>query len=49
MFTQPMMYKKIRQHKNAHQQYVEKLLEEGSVTKDQVRGWGAGGGGWWVS
>lgn len=38
MFTQPLMYKKIRQHKNAHQQYVERLLGEGSVSKQQVRG-----------
>jgi hypothetical protein len=37
MFTQPLMYKKIRQHKNAHQQYVERLLTEGSVSKQQVR------------
>lgn len=37
MFTQPLMYKKIRQHKNAHQQYVERLLAEGSVSKQQVR------------
>lgn len=37
MFTQPLMYKKIRQHKPAHQQYVEKLTAEGVVTQDQVR------------
>lgn len=36
MFTQPLMYKKIRQHKNAHQQYVERLLADGSVSKQQV-------------
>jgi 2-oxoglutarate dehydrogenase complex dehydrogenase (E1) component-like enzyme len=40
MFTQPLMYKKIRQHKNAHQQYVERLLTEGSISKQQVRGAG---------
>lgn len=38
MFTQPLMYKAIRQHKNAHQRYVERLLEEGSLSKAQVRG-----------
>jgi 2-oxoglutarate dehydrogenase complex dehydrogenase (E1) component-like enzyme len=38
MFTQPLMYKKIRQHKNAHQQYVERLLTEGDISKQQVRG-----------
>lgn len=37
MFTQPLMYKKIRTHKNAHQQYMERLLTEGSVTKEQMR------------
>ncbi|GBF89902.1 hypothetical protein Rsub_02606 [Raphidocelis subcapitata] len=31
MFTQPLMYKKIRGHKNAHQRYVEQLLAEGSL------------------
>ena len=38
MFTQPLMYKVIQGHKNAHQQYVERLLAGGSVTKEQVRG-----------
>eukprot|EP00878_Enallax_costatus_P004918 GHUV01005173.1.p1 GENE.GHUV01005173.1~~GHUV01005173.1.p1 ORF type:complete len:711 (+),score=203.05 GHUV01005173.1:2140-4272(+) len=37
MFTQPLMYKAIRQHKNAHQRYVEKLLADGSLDKGQVR------------
>jgi hypothetical protein len=37
MFTQPLMYKKIRTHKNSHQRYVERLLEEGSLSKAQVR------------
>jgi hypothetical protein len=37
MFTQPLMYKAIRQHKNSHQRYVERLLEEGSLSKAQVR------------
>lgn len=36
MFTQPLMYKKIRAHKNAHQQYVEQLLAEGTVDKATV-------------
>jgi 2-oxoglutarate dehydrogenase E1 component len=36
MFTQPLMYKKIRTHKNSHQRYVERLLEEGSLSKAQV-------------
>lgn len=36
MFTQPLMYKRIKAHKNSHQQYVEKLLAEGTITK--VRG-----------
>ncbi|KAF8071292.1 ogdh [Scenedesmus sp. PABB004] len=37
MFTQPLMYKKIRTHKNSHQRYVERLLAEGSMDKAQVR------------
>eukprot|EP00879_Flechtneria_rotunda_P007432 GHRR01007796.1.p1 GENE.GHRR01007796.1~~GHRR01007796.1.p1 ORF type:complete len:742 (+),score=239.80 GHRR01007796.1:134-2359(+) len=37
MFTQPLMYKAIRQHKAAHQRYVEQLLAEGSLDKAQVR------------
>lgn len=36
MFTQPLMYKAIRQHKNSHQKYVERLLSEG-LDKAQVR------------
>lgn len=36
MFTQPLMYKAIRQHKNSHQRYVERLLSEG-LDKSQVR------------
>ena len=32
MFTQPLMYKAIKQHTNSHQLYVQKLLGEGSVT-----------------
>lgn len=37
MFTQPLMYKAIKQHKSAHQQYVEKLIAEGSVSKDEIK------------
>lgn len=37
MFTQPLMYQRIKRHKNPHQVYMDKLLSEGSVTKDQVR------------
>lgn len=33
MFTQPLMYKAIKTHKNAHQQFTEKLLAEGAITK----------------
>jgi 2-oxoglutarate dehydrogenase complex dehydrogenase (E1) component-like enzyme len=33
MFTQPLMYKAIKTHKNAHQQFTEKLLSEGDITK----------------
>jgi 2-oxoglutarate dehydrogenase E1 component len=33
MFTQPLMYKKIRQHTNPHKLYVQKLLSEGSVSQ----------------
>lgn len=37
MFTQPLMYQRIKRHKNPQQIYVEKLLKEGSVSKEQVR------------
>jgi 2-oxoglutarate dehydrogenase E1 component len=37
MFTQPLMYRRIRAHKNAHQQYIERLLSEGSVDAAAVR------------
>jgi len=36
MFTQPLMYKVIRSHRNAHQQYADRLVREGSVTPDEV-------------
>ncbi len=38
MFTQPLMYQKIRSHKNPQQLYSERLLSEGSVSKDQIKG-----------
>lgn len=37
MFTQPLMYQAIKRHKNPHVLYAEKLVAEGSVTKEQVR------------
>eukprot|EP00892_Ulva_mutabilis_P000834 jgi/Ulvmu1/10751/UM068_0041.1 len=37
MFTQPLMYREIKKHPNAHMQYVDKLLSEGAVTEDEVR------------
>jgi len=37
MFTQPLMYKKIKVHRNAHQQYVDILLAEGSISKEEVK------------
>ena len=43
MFTQPLMYKAIKQHKSAHEMYVEKLVGSGVLT--QVRGAGPGGTG----
>ena len=36
MFTQPLMYRKIKQIKNGMDKYSEKLIEEGVVTKDEV-------------
>ena len=36
MFTQPLMYRKIRQIKNAMENYSSKLIEEGVVTKEEV-------------
>ena len=36
MFTQPLMYKVIRQHRNAHQQYADRLVREGTVSPDEV-------------
>ena len=46
MFTQPLMYKVIKQHRNAHQQYADKLVKEGAITPavGGLPGWRAGGG-----
>ncbi|WP_075343830.1 2-oxoglutarate dehydrogenase E1 component [Tenacibaculum agarivorans] len=35
-FTQPKLYQLIKKHKNAKEIYVNKLLEEGAITKDYV-------------
>ena len=37
MFTQPLMYQRIRAHKNPQQLYSDRLLSEGSVSKDQIK------------
>ena len=37
MFTQPLMYQKIRAHKNPQQLYSDRLLSEGSVSKEQIK------------
>ncbi|XP_065574167.1 2-oxoglutarate dehydrogenase complex component E1-like [Artemia franciscana] len=36
MFTQPLMYKKVKQTKNVLEKYVGQLLEEGIVTKEEM-------------
>eukprot|EP01050_Picozoa_sp_SAG11_P003608 SAG11_NODE_208_length_12354_cov_19.490167_8_plen_144_part_00 len=36
MFTQPLMYKTIAQHKPSKQLYAEKLIGEGSLTPEQI-------------
>jgi 2-oxoglutarate dehydrogenase complex dehydrogenase (E1) component-like enzyme len=38
MFTQPLLYKAIRKHKNPFQIYVEKVVSEGTFTMDEVGG-----------
>ena len=38
MFTQPLMYQVIRGHKNPQQLYSERLISEGSASKDQIKG-----------
>jgi 2-oxoglutarate dehydrogenase complex dehydrogenase (E1) component-like enzyme len=35
MFTQPLMYKRISKHPTALTQYAEKLIAEGTVTKQE--------------
>lgn len=37
MFTQPLMYTAIKSHRNQYQLYVDRLMAEGSITRDQVR------------
>ena len=37
MFTQPLMYKVIKKHVSAHQQYAGKLIKEGILTADEVK------------
>lgn len=37
MFTQPLMYKVIKKHRSAHQQYAEKLVAEGTLTPDELK------------
>ena len=36
MFTQPLMYSKIRKMKSVMEKYSAKLIEEGTVTKEEV-------------
>uniref|UniRef100_A0A7S0YTI5 2-oxoglutarate dehydrogenase, mitochondrial n=1 Tax=Polytomella parva TaxID=51329 RepID=A0A7S0YTI5_9CHLO len=36
MFTQPLMYKAIKQHKPAHARYVEKLISSGVATQEEI-------------
>lgn len=36
MFTQPLMYKAIKVHKNCHAQYADQLVAEGSLTQAEV-------------
>ncbi len=36
MFTQPLMYKVIKAHRNAHQQYADRLVREGTVSPEEV-------------
>mmetsp|Transcript_20449 Transcript_20449/g.61577 ORF Transcript_20449/g.61577 Transcript_20449/m.61577 type:complete len:1082 (-) Transcript_20449:445-3690(-) len=37
MFTQPLMYKKIKDHVNPHLQYERKLVAEGTITEGQAK------------
>ena len=36
MFTQPLMYKKIKQQMSAHEQYCDKLVAEGTMTREEI-------------
>ncbi|MEO1101830.1 MAG: 2-oxoglutarate dehydrogenase E1 component [Pseudomonadota bacterium] len=36
MFTQPVMYKKIKGHKSTREIYAERLIAEGTITADEV-------------
>ena len=36
MFTQPLMYQKIRKHTNVYQLYTDKLLKEGLVNQEEI-------------
>ena len=38
MFTQPLMYKAIRKHKDPYKIYQDKLLKEGVVSTEQIEG-----------
>lgn len=35
--TQPTLYKKIKEHKNIREKYVNKLMKEGNVSEDQIK------------
>lgn len=37
MFTQPLMYSKIKKHSSTLEQYKDELLKDGSVSADDVR------------
>ena len=36
-FTQPQMYEVIKKHKSAREQYAQRLLDEGTVTKEELK------------
>lgn len=38
MFTQPLMYKVIKKHRSAHQQYADKLVAEGTLSPEELKG-----------
>lgn len=39
MFTQPIMYKKIKGHPPVQKLYADRLIAEGVITRDEVEGW----------